>query len=346
MDKYCRICWNTKNWKQPTGEAKLLETGKSYVAKNGFGHEEWLFNFSWLLSGGPIAGTAYRYGFLQPIGKYYSKYKGQSLSVLLYTKSPEGVILLVASINALYVPEEDELAWALNQIEDNGWLTTMQKELEALGIDNTPLRNPTPREIANVRFTPDNVTFYDPRPVVDRNHKISQSSRYHPFNLDDTFPPTLTRNSVSPPKNQNDDEDPTRAEDGRIRAAVEATSYDPRHVKLQNLLYRKLCSLHGHANVEYETDFVDLILKKNQVTTFIEIKTHLTAKRCIREALGQLLEYCHYPNFFKAHELLVVGDARPTQEDILYLDSLRTIYNLPLKYSRWDWGKNNLDTPI
>lgn len=97
MDKYCRICWNTKKWKQPTGEAEKLETGKSYVAENGFGHEEWLFNFSWLLTGGHFAGnTPYLYGFLQPIGKYYSKYKGKIFSALLYT-SPDGKCLFVAS---------------------------------------------------------------------------------------------------------------------------------------------------------------------------------------------------------------------------------------------------------
>jgi hypothetical protein len=37
------------NWKAPTGEARRYETPGSYVSKNGFGHEEWLFNFQWLL---------------------------------------------------------------------------------------------------------------------------------------------------------------------------------------------------------------------------------------------------------------------------------------------------------
>lgn len=333
MDKYCRICWNSNNWKKPTGEARHLETGESYVAKNGFGHEEWLFNFSWLLSGGAFTGnTPYRYGFLQPIGKYYNKYKGTTLSALLYTKSPEGKNLIVANIKDVYVPDERELSWALSQMVGNGWITGMQNELESLGIDNTPLRNPNPRDIANVRFSPDNVSFYDPRLVIGPNHKIFRSSRYHPFNWDDAFPPTLLQDIVTPPTNQSDDDDPTRSEEGRTRAAIEATSYDPRHVKLQNTLYRKLCSLYGQANVEYETDFVDLILKNNQTTIFIEIKTHLTAKRCVRDAIGQLLEYSHYPSLSKAQELLVVGDAKPNQDDVLYLNILRNTYNIPIKY--------------
>ena len=348
MDKYCRICWNTKNWRQPTGEAAKLETSESYVAENGFGHEEWLFNFSWLLSGAPSAGTvSYRYGFLQPIGKFYNKYIGKAFSALLYTRSPEGKCLVVARIDDLYVPDEQELSWALSQMNSNGWIADMQYELEALGIDSTPLQNPSPRDIANVRFSLDSVTFFDPRPAVNNNHKIYRLSRYHPLNWDDTFPPTyLPQNNTLPPSNQSDDDDPTRSEEARTRAAVEATSYDPRHVKLQNTLYRKLCSLHGQNNVNYEADFVDIILKHNQTTTFIEVKTYLTAKRCIREAIGQLIEYSHYPNQSKADELLVVGDAIPTQEDILYLDFLRNNYKLPVKYSRWNWALSDLETPI
>ena len=47
---YARICWNTRGWVAPSGDAKNLETG-TYAAKDKFGHEEWLFNFMWLLDG-------------------------------------------------------------------------------------------------------------------------------------------------------------------------------------------------------------------------------------------------------------------------------------------------------
>jgi hypothetical protein len=45
MKKYCRICWNTRYWREPTGEAAIFETAKSYVHEKSFGHEEWLFNY-------------------------------------------------------------------------------------------------------------------------------------------------------------------------------------------------------------------------------------------------------------------------------------------------------------
>lgn len=349
MDKYCRICWNTKNWRRPTGEAAKLETGKSYVAVNGFGHEEWLFNFSWLLSGKSSADSlSYRYGFLQPIGRFYDKYKGNKFSVLLYARSPEGKCLVVARINDLYVPEEEELSWALSQMKAKRWIATMRNELKSLGIDNTPLRNPRPRDIVNVRFSHDTVTFFDPRPVVDENHKICRVARYQPFNWDGNSIPTTysPQNETIPPSNENDDDDPTRSEEARTRAAVESTSYEPRHIKLQNMLYRKLCSSYGSENVDYERAFVDLITKHNGTTTFIEVKTCLTAKRCVREAIGQLLEYSHYPELSMADELIVVGDAIATEKDEFYIRFLRDNYHLPVRYCRWNWAIDELEAPI
>jgi hypothetical protein len=45
-----RICWNSNGWLFPSGEAKHLEKD-SFVTQVGFGHEEWLLNFAWLIGG-------------------------------------------------------------------------------------------------------------------------------------------------------------------------------------------------------------------------------------------------------------------------------------------------------
>lgn len=65
MDKkYARICWNTASWTRPSGDARNLEVD-SYVNMNGFGHEEWLFNFDWLLpSEDAHDQSLYKYGYI------------------------------------------------------------------------------------------------------------------------------------------------------------------------------------------------------------------------------------------------------------------------------------------
>ncbi len=348
MDKYCRVCWNTDNWRSPSGKASLVEIGDSYVAQHHFGHEEWLFNFGWLLKGyDPRDPNSYRYAFLQPIGKYLDKYQGETFSVLLYTVNPDKKSLIVARIQNLYVPDNQESEWTLKQTKKNGWLRAMQQELASLGIDNSPFDNPTPSSVINVRFRPQDVKFFDPRPIVADHHKITSTHRYHPLDWDDRFPPVASRpQPIKPPITPDDADDPTRSEAQRARSAMDGVTYDPRHTQLQNRLYRALRAQYGSATLRYEAGFVDLVLKRDGQMTFIEIKMELTVKRCLRLALGQLLEYTHYPNVTNADRLLVVGDISPTSDDISYLDCLRDRYKLPVYYARWDWEKESLDTEV
>ena len=87
-NKFCRICWNTAGLQSPTGTA--TDGPDSYYGEHGFGHEEWLFNCDWLIDG-------YRHGFLQPIGKCFSRYTGHNCSILLYALTPEREILLIGA---------------------------------------------------------------------------------------------------------------------------------------------------------------------------------------------------------------------------------------------------------
>lgn len=348
MNKYCRICWNTANWQQPTGEARLQEGGASYVVTHGFGHEEWLFNFEWLLSGyNPDDPQYYKYGFLQPIGKYRHAYDGLTFSVLLYTVDSTQTRNIVARIDNLYVPYEAELNWALDRIIKNGWLTTMRQQLTDLGLSAGPLLNPPASSVTNIRFRPEDIAFYDPMLVVEENHKITRINRYQPLDWDDGFPPVPTNIvHTQPPANLEDEVSPERSEAERTRAAQKATIYDPKHTRLQNGLYRSLLAHYGKGSVLYEEGFVDLTLIQDTCKVFIEIKTHLTVKMCIRSAVGQLLEYAYYPNQNKADKLLVVGNANPTLDDIAYLQYIRDTYNLPIYYARWSWGHGTLDNWI
>jgi hypothetical protein len=60
-------------------------------------------------------------------------------------------------------------------------------------------------------------------------------------------------------------------------------------------------------------------LRRGKDITYFEIKIALTAKGCIREALGQLLEYNVYPGEQRASEMVVVGEHPATANDGIYL---------------------------
>lgn len=348
MNKYCRICWNTLNWRRPSGDARGLELGDSYVADNGFGHEEWLFNFEWLLpSPDPSDPHEYRYGFLQPISKYRQTYAGNTFDALLYTVDPAQVTLAVAKIANLYVPLLEELDWVLQRVKRNGWLELMRQDVRDVGASQTPLQNPNASSIANIRFLQEDVTFFHPMLAIPTPHKTTTIHRYQPLDWDDGYDPTppLTMVDVSSPSPDGQDA-PDRSEGQRTRGSQTGTTYDPQHAILQNRLRRWLQNRYGADAVRMEADFVDLRFVHSGTTTFVEIKMDRSVKGCIRSAFGQLLEYAHYPNQKKADVLLVVGDASPSQQDALYLRYLRETYTIPVYYARWAWSREELEDQI
>lgn len=343
MNKYCRICWNTLNWRLPSHDAKYLEWGDSYVTSHGFGHEEWLFNFEWLLSGyNPDDPTAFRYGFLQPISKNRDAYIGQTFSTLVYTVDASQTRMAVACINNAYIPDITELNWVLERVRHNGWLDMMQQHVRDLGESDDPLVNPEPSSIANIRFRPEDVVFYNPMITLNPPHKTTRINRYQALDWDDGFQPAVPSVTELVPIFDSDDNTPDRSEAQRIRPAQPGTVYDPQHSILQNRLREALRNHYGSKSVNMERDFVDLKLNDSGKTIFIEIKMEKTVKNCIRLALGQLMEYAHYPNLRKADMLLVVGDAEPNPNDVVYLQYIRDTYKLPIYYAQWHWISGEL----
>jgi hypothetical protein len=83
-----------------------------------------------------------------------------------------------------------------------------------------------------------------------------------------------------------------RSEAMRQRAAQQGTKVDARHVRMQNRLFKALKK--RHALVTYEENFIDLIGRDPGCITYYELKTESTARMCIRQAIGQLLDYSHY----------------------------------------------------
>lgn len=82
-------------------------------------------------------------------------------------------------------------------------------------------------------------------------------------------------------------------------------------------------------------NYVDLAAKtKKREIIFFEIKTSVDARLCIRQALGQLMEYAFYPyeKTEHAHKLVVVGIGEKTAEVTEYLKKLNEKYFIPIDY--------------
>lgn len=75
---------------------------------------------------------------------------------------------------------------------------------------------------------------------------------------------------------------------------------------------------------------------------FYEIKTALSARACIREALAQLLEYSYWPRAQEAERLIIVGEPALDAEASAFLDRLRERFAVPIYYQQFLMDRGSL----
>jgi hypothetical protein len=121
-----------------------------------------------------------------------------------------------------------------------------------------------------------------------------------------------------------------------------------RHNQVQAALFEYLQSIHG-ANASGEQDFgngtrVDVATRDGDGTKYVyyELKTGLSARSCIRDAIGQLLEYSYWPGAQQAHRLVIVAEAPYDDEAKAYLEKLQKDFLLPIEYRRFDMNSRRL----
>lgn len=79
---------------------------------------------------------------------------------------------------------------------------------------------------------------------------------------------------------------------------------------------------------------------KDQCDYLIEIKTSESPRLCIREAIGQLLEYAFYGESFSNPELIIIGPQKQSLEDLSYIDKLNSILDVKIRYCHYKIGTN------
>ena len=114
-----------------------------------------------------------------------------------------------------------------------------------------------------------------------------------------------------------------------------------RHNDIQYALGQYLIRQYGEDTVRDEfrsgnRNKVDLAVKQGDDFTYYEIKIGETARHCIRQAIGQLLEYSYWPQARRAVRLIVVGEPALDPDAEKYLTYLRKEFGLPICYQQFE----------
>ncbi|MBA3312141.1 MAG: hypothetical protein H0T47_02445 [Planctomycetaceae bacterium] len=113
-----------------------------------------------------------------------------------------------------------------------------------------------------------------------------------------------------------------------------------RHNELQASLHDRLGEAAvGKSNVGVEIRSgcgtrIDVVTRNGDSYWFFEIKTAHSPRACIREAIGQLLEYSFWPGAQEAARLVIVGESPLDSEAEEYLNRLRERFDIPVYYEQ------------
>lgn len=113
-----------------------------------------------------------------------------------------------------------------------------------------------------------------------------------------------------------------------------------KHNTLQAALCRHLISGFGVENVADEHPSglgtkIDVVVRHSDDDYwYYEIKTAATPRACIREAIGQILEYAYWPGAREASRLIICGEHRLDSDGKQYLRRLKQRFQLPIEYQR------------
>lgn len=333
-NKVCRICWNTENWKFPSGSQGKSFSENAYEANSGFGHEEWLFDKSRIING-------YHYAFLQPLFLKSDTHDNQTYNISLITINNLNKKYFVGEIKSVECINRQESERAYKIYKSNGWIEQMREDIERVGANHQEFNDTVSGDFFNIRFKYKNVS--QPEEMVEL--------AYDDINL------STNRYKLLPKKaeislgividdEENESEGNKKSTTKRKKVFNSETEFDPYHDIMQNAIfdllhdkrkynYRKVCIERGRVDIK--------ALTMDEKWHYFELKTD-NAKLSIRKALGQILEYACFPDQVRAEKLIIVGDEIPNTQVIEYLNHIRSKFDLPISYRHFDLEMNNLST--
>lgn len=325
MEKVARICYNENGWTHPSGRKEKAVNPDSYEHLHGFGHEEWLFDFSKLIKG-------YHYGFIQPLNGYYHAGKTYDIHLFFYTKRT-GKVYIGCIHNAECIDKrESDKVYSI--YEKKKWLKEMTNQVLAVNAEPVSME-----DIFNVRFRPSDVEVNLSNPkLISPDDPNTQGLYYKLMEKRSDF--IFVDSHIRYSKKRKGVE--RKSEDIVKGGIYEKTEYNPLHNEIQNKVIDILKASGEFVSVIAEEDYVDIKAQKESGQIyFFEIKTD-PAKMSIREALGQIIEYSDYPDNSRADKLIIISMMPLDAQDELYIQHLRNRYNIPLWYRCYSFATNTL----
>jgi len=348
-DKLARLCWNDYGWQRPSGPSGKSRIRGTHEA-GGWGAEEWLFDFARLLDG-------YRYAYLTPVRGGAEKHGGAFYNIRLYSHNGlTGEYFHVGQLRNAEVLTEAQIDEATTRFHEQKWLSDMGSELLDIGVEDEMAADAMGP--FNIRFRPGDVKRPNTSDGMELIEDISEWTDSHHYVLleDVRAEEGWDENDDGGGQGEDDEDDEDNTDDDdqldlksdavdkykglrkrRIRPAV--IELPSLHDQVQDSLMHYLKKRYPKQLIGSEVSIkrhgtrIDVVRQRaDKSYVFYEVKVLPTLRACIREAVGQLLEYAHWPAKKTTAELVIVSHHESDRQTGSYLSKLGEVYGLNIGY--------------
>lgn len=334
-----RLTWNTQGWELPIKhDWDPRDQGKTNVAfenQYGFGGEEWLFNPRYILDD-------YQYGYIRGAKDLTATVSLVRTAYLFTLHQESGERYLVGKICNLEIIQPGSAADAVADDLYNRYLNDFVNEIEM--AEGDPAAIDVEGFQPNVRFKlTGNELFY--KPVMIPGLRGQQYNRFIPYKITPALHAII--DGYLPKLSFQFNAGVASSSDGYDRHTNPSHSAVVRHHSgitkaLEKYLRPEYSAANKNISVE-KTSFggktADIVLEHaEKVITIFEVKTSSMARKNIREAMGQLLDYALWFDDVTVKALIIVAPSPLSPEEIEFFKRLQKSSKLTISY--WQYLEN------
>ena len=129
-----------------------------------------------------------------------------------------------------------------------------------------------------------------------------------------------------------------KSEESFNRNAIASVKVNQIHNIIQNRFIRYLTEQYPHDSVKGEKNRIDAKRESSNEVHIYEIKPYENVFSCIRDGIGQLLDYSHQYNTKKDIKIYIVGPNEPNKKDLDFIEAIKNNLKISFNYISFDYS--------
>lgn len=123
------------------------------------------------------------------------------------------------------------------------------------------------------------------------------------------------------------------------RNAISSVKVNLMHNIIQNSYIKYLNAEYPNDSIRGEKNRIDAKRETLGEVHIYEIKPYENVFSCIRDGIGQLLDYSHNHNTKKEIRIYIVGPNKPNEKDLKFIDAIRSNLKIQFNYIAFNYSK-------